>query len=77
MRGPIEASTPTVPKSRRGAWAFLGLFGILSIIRGIDRIADGHPLSGWLLLVCGTVMVVTLAQMLWRSRSIRHPPPSR
>jgi hypothetical protein len=76
MKGPIEASTPTVPKSHRRTWAFVGLFGILAIIRGIDRIADGHPLSGWLLLVCGTAMVVTLGRMLWRSRSARHPAQS-
>jgi hypothetical protein len=76
MRPTLEASTPTVPKPRRGIWMFLGIFGILSILRGIDHLADGHPVMGWLMVVCGAGIIVGLAWTLWRSRSARRTTQS-
>jgi hypothetical protein len=41
---------------------------IPSLIRGIDRINDGHPLSGWLMAVSGALMAATGVALYVRSR---------
>jgi hypothetical protein len=75
--GTTIGASPTGAKANRGYWAFVGLFGLLSIIRGVDRVGDGHPLSGWLLLVSGTVLTLVFVRMLWRLRSRQRPGSER
>ena len=42
--------------------------GVFTLLRGIARIGDDHPVSGWIMLVSGVVLVIT-AIALWRSRA--------
>ncbi|HEX8111286.1 MAG TPA: hypothetical protein VF516_26335 [Kofleriaceae bacterium] len=50
---------------------------VVSIIRGIDRIGDGHPASGWIFLASGSAIVAGLVQALRASRSAQRPQASR
>lgn len=77
MSTTIEPSRTPTPKAQRGFWAFAGCFGILSLIRGVDRLGDDHPLSGWLMLAGGTVMTLAFARMLWQLRSAKRRARSR
>jgi LPXTG-motif cell wall-anchored protein len=57
------------PAMRRGQAGLIPLaFGVPSLIRGVDRIGDGHPLSGWLMLAGGLAMVGGAA-WFWLRRS--------
>jgi len=72
MSKTLEGPRPPMPKANRGFWMFAAFFGTLSVIRGVDRIADHHLASGLLMLAAGAAMVLSFAWMLLRSRS-RHP----
>jgi hypothetical protein len=50
-----EMVQSTAPR-KMPAWMPLVL-GVPAVIRGIDRVGDGHPLSGWLMLVSGIAML--------------------
>jgi hypothetical protein len=73
MSKTLEAPRPPVSKANRRFWMFAASFGTLSVIRGVDRIADRHLASGVLMLAGGAAMVLSFAWMLLRSRSARHP----
>jgi hypothetical protein len=67
----MEAKAEIVKSTaRRDGWR-TGMIplalGIPSLIRGVDRIGDGHPLSGWLALGGGAVMVAS-AVWFWLAR---------
>jgi hypothetical protein len=70
----MEPSRP--PTQGVGRWLGLSLAALaaMSIVRGIDRIGDGHAASGWLFLGSGIAMGIGLAQASWRSRSARRRP---
>jgi hypothetical protein len=66
MAATLELAKPAM---RRGQVGLVALaLGIPALIRGVDRIGDGHPLSGWLALVGGIAMVGGAA-WFWLSRS--------
>ena len=58
------------PTAQRG-WQSALLPAVLSIpalIRGVDRIGEGHPLSGWL-FVAGGALLLGSAAWFWLSRA--------
>jgi hypothetical protein len=66
MTATVELAKPAMRRGQAGLVPLV--LGVPSLIRGVDRIGDGHPLSGWLMLVGGIAMVGSAA-WFWLRRS--------
>jgi hypothetical protein len=64
----IESSGPRALRSLPPAF-WVGIsFGVSSTLRGLDRIADGRPVLGWLMFLTGAGMAMNAAWLFWRDR---------
>ena len=45
-------------------------FGVLALIRGVERLGDDHPGAGWTFVAGGTGLLLMFVWMLWRRRSV-------
>ncbi len=72
MDADIKFSTPRARLVHWSFWFAQGMLGVGSAIRGIGRILDGHPASGWLMAMCGAGMALNASWLLWQVRSAQH-----